>query len=94
MSHITFIECTEDTDCNNIERGCKVLLKSEDEGLPYDIEVVVAGVTPENMVGYVDKIYDTETSDGQLSSDSMVDSLAGYEVSFKSTHIHKFIKSE
>lgn len=92
MSQITFKECADQIDLSELKRGVKVILKSEDGGIVYDVEVVVAEVNSENHLGYVDAIFEAQDSGHQVAGDSMLDSLAGYEVSFISKHVHKVIE--
>lgn len=92
MSNITFIDCAEAIDISNIERGDQVLLKSEDGGSPYTLKVVVANSSQDTIEGYVDGIFDGRHPDSPITDGAMVDSLAGYEVFFKPSHIHKLIK--
>ncbi len=92
MSNITFIDCPEEIDISELERGDQVLLMSEDDGSPYTLKVIVANVTPDLIEGYVDGVFDGHNPDCQITDGAMVDSLAGYEVFFKPTHIHKLMK--
>ena len=92
MSNIAFIDCLEEIDISKLERGDQVLLKSEDDGSPYTLKVVVASTSPDTIEGYVDAIYDGHNPDYQITDGAMLDSLAGYEVFFKPSHIHKLMK--
>lgn len=89
MSKITFIDCPEEIDLTELKRGDQVLLKSEEDGSPYFLKAIVATISQDAIEGYVDGIFDGDNPDHQITGGAMVDSLAGYEVFFQSSHIHK-----
>jgi hypothetical protein len=89
----TLIDNPESIDLEALQRGDKVVLKSGESGYSYSIEVIVATISDDVVMGYVDAIVDDNTSENLNTGGNIVDSLLGDELTFSISKIHKFIKT-
>lgn len=93
MVNETLIDNPESIDLEALQRGDKVVLKSGESGYSYSIEVIVATISDDVVMGYVDAIVDDNTSENLNTGGNIVDSLLGDELTFAISKIHKFIKT-
>ncbi|MFT5700983.1 MAG: hypothetical protein ACI8ZB_003869 [Desulforhopalus sp.] len=93
MVNETLIDNPESIDLEALQRGDKVVLKSGESGYSYSIEVIVATISDDVVMGYVDAIVDDNTSENLNTGGNIVDSLLGDELTFSISKIHKFIKT-